>query len=1030
MELPDRQRIGHGPPVRNGDGAPRSISESMMGTEYLSIRLLGGFRVVVSEREIVPTAWRLRKAGHLVKLLALAPQHQLHREHVQDTLWPDLPPDAAANNLRVTLHAARRALSLGTQHGETSAFSLEGEQLALCAALPIWVDVLAFEDAAAAALGSTDTDLFEAALALYDGDLLPGDRYESWIIERREALRWQRLELLVQLARLHEAAGEAGAALHGYRAALSVDPAREDAHVAVMRLHAVAGRRAQAIRQFQELREALQRELDVEPDPETVRLYDAILTGESPTQIARQTPTLLAPTPAVPRVASDPRPERAHDRLPRELTSFIGRETEMAAIHAALATTRLLTLSGPGGSGKTRLATRVAREARETYADGVWLVELANLSNAALLPQQVAAIVGVRESAGEDVVGALVGALAGGDRLLVLDNCEHLVEGCAELVEALLRRCPELRLLATSRETLRVPGELVWPVPALALPDADMSLAQLLDNEAARLFVERARLVRPGFQPTEADVAPIVAICCGLDGLPLAIELAATRMRAMSVRQIAERLHTSLGLGLLSGGNRTASPRQRTLRGTIEWSYRLLDEREQSLFRALSVFAGSFSLDAAERLWPGHATGSDELLDLIFHLVDKSLLQVEERAGEARYRMLETIRAYGREQLLVAAETSATLARYISWCENLVEQAAPQLWGRDQAHWLRQLDAEYDHLRAMLDWCRTHDPEAGLRLAGHLWWYWRVRGSFIEGRRWFADLLALVDRRAVVHARAYLGAGILAAFQGDRRAARPLLNESLARYQELGNQRGIGWASANLGLLALTEDDWDAAEAFLDSGIAGLSAADDQAGLGWAMDVYGDLAWVRGEAALAGERYSASRSIRRELDDERGVGWASLKLGNVARVRGDLAQSAELLGESLIRSESIGDPWAAAWTLAYQGALALAEARDAEARALLEMAQRQFLELGEQIGTAWMLTFLGIALIRTGDPHNGTRLCAAADAQRKPLGIWLTPADLELRAVALAIARAQLGPTAFDATWNVGARQSLREAVE
>jgi predicted ATPase/transcriptional regulator with XRE-family HTH domain len=429
--------------------------------------------------------------------------------------------------------------------------------------------------------------------------------------------------------------------------------------------------------------------------------------------------------------------------LPAPLTSFVGRAADVTAITDLLRKGRLVTLVGVGGCGKTRLALVVAERIRETYPEGVWLVELAPLADSALLPKAIAVAVGVQEQPEQSLHETLVTYLRSRRLLLVLDNCEHLIADCARLTDNLLRACPALAVLATSREALGIAGEVAWRVPSLSIPergrvltDRDDPVASLFSAEAAQLFWQRARMVEPSFTLTSENAGAIAEICCRLDGIPLAIELAAARIKVLSAEQVAAHLNDRFQL--LTGGSRTALPRQQTLRATLDWSYNLLSDPERTVFRRLSVFAGGFTLDAAEAVGRGLGEGrqgvdqsggilpptppipATEVLDLVSRLVDKSLVLVEKRNAEARYRLLETVRQYGHERLVDAGEAGATADRLAEWCLTLTERAEAELIGPREVYWLERLEVENDNLRAALRWCQNRSPAVEIRLAGSL----------------------------------------------------------------------------------------------------------------------------------------------------------------------------------------------------------------------------------------------------------------------------------------------------------------------
>ena len=425
--------------------------------------------------------------------------------------------------------------------------------------------------------------------------------------------------------------------------------------------------------------------------------------GITPEVLPLQSPRRLRTVESVEAEPAPRIPERPAHNLPLEFSSFVGREKELAEVKRLLESTRLLTLTGSGGCGKTRLALAAASELVEGFEDGVWLVELASLADPSLVPQSVAFTLGIREQPGRSPTEALSDYLGSRKVLLLLDNCEHLVEACAELAEALLHSCPELRVLATSREALGITGEVAWLVPSLSLPDLRRlpAVEGLPRYESARLFVERAA-VKPTFALTEQNAVAVTQVCYRLDGIPLAIELAAARAKVLPVEQIADRLNDSFRL--LAAGSRTAMPRHRTLHATMDWSRELLSWAERSLFHRLSVFAGGFSLEAAESVCIGGDVERDEVLGLLSRLVDKSLVVAREEDGETRYRLLETIRQYGREKLDGSEEESEAGRRHAGFFVGLAEKAERELNGPDQARWLTRLETEHDNIRAALSW--------------------------------------------------------------------------------------------------------------------------------------------------------------------------------------------------------------------------------------------------------------------------------------------------------------------------------------
>ena len=494
------------------------------------------------------------------------------------------------------------------------------------------------------------------------------------------------------------------------------------------------------------------------------------------------------------------------NNLPRHLSSFVGRQTDLTEVRQLISQAPLVTLTGPGGVGKTRLALQLAAEMLDTFVDGAWLVELEALTDGSLVPQEVAIALGVAKESDADANEALLGHIRSREMLLVLDTCEHLIGDCARLANSLLRTCPGLRILATSREALGVTGERMYPVRSLTLPaDTRIPPERLADEfEAVGLFCERARAADPTFLISAGNAAAVVEICRRLDGIPLAIELAAARVRALTVEQIAERLDDRFRL--LTGGSRTVMPRHQTLRAAIDWSFDLLPDEERAVLWRLSVFSGVFTLEAAEAVCGAGEVQTFDVLDHLTRLVEKSLVF---RQGDM-YRILETVRGYARERSLEAGESEGAYARHRDWYLSMVRQAAPAFFrGPESAPWLDRLDAEHDNLRAALSWSITEPggAPAALELVAGLWRFWEIRGYLVEGRQWLDRVLALTGDITPLRADAFTGAGILAAAQGDHVAAVRYHEQSLRIHQELGNDASVRYGLNNLANATLHSGD-------------------------------------------------------------------------------------------------------------------------------------------------------------------------------------------------------------------------------
>ncbi len=507
------------------------------------------------------------------------------------------------------------------------------------------------------------------------------------------------------------------------------------------------------------------------------------------------------------------------NNLPRQPSSFVGRSQEIADAEARLGSTALLTLTGAGGVGKTRIALEVGAHLVDRYPGGVWFVDLSALDEPSLVAPTLISTLRLKP-ASDDSVAAITAALADQEALLILDNCEHVIDAVVEVADALLRRCPGVRIIATSREALGMSGESLVPVPSMGVPDLEVAASGGGANvdavgsyDAVRLFLERARAVESSFGLTAANADAVAQICRRLDGIPLAIELAAARVRSLPPAQIAARLDHRFRL--LTGGSRTALPRHRTLRATFDWSFDLLPEAEQALVPRLSVFAGAFSLEAAEAVASGGPVQAEDMLDLLARLVDKSLLVAEPTASEARYRMLETIRDYAQERLAETGDASETHGRHRDWFVALVDQARPGFFaGGEQAIWLTRLAEDHDNLRAALNWS-DEDPDgagAELSMASGLWRFWEIRGHAAEGGAWLERALARTGGEVSARrANALTGAGVLASQRGDNVAAAGFHEASLVLHRELGNPQGVAAACNNAASIAIELGDIDRA---------------------------------------------------------------------------------------------------------------------------------------------------------------------------------------------------------------------------
>jgi non-specific serine/threonine protein kinase len=738
----------------------------------------------------------------------------------------------------------------------------------------------------------------------------------------------------------------------------------------------------------------------------------------------------------------------AHN-LPLQLTSFVGREPEIAQLQELLRAARLLTLIGTGGVGKSRLAQELALQVAAEYTGGVRLVELAALMDPTLVVDAVMTAVGVREHSGKAPLATLCDALKAQRILLLLDNCEHVISACVELADELLRGCPALRVLATSREPLGIVGEVLWRVPPLSMPDPDEApdVATLARSEAIRLFVERARLNRPEFDLTRENARAVAAVCRRLEGIPLAIELAAARVRALTLEQILARMDEHFRL--LTGGGRTRLPRHQTMKGAIAWSYGLLGSEERLVFERLAVFSGGFTLEAAEAVcgegggrreeggggvgsrvpgagqrevepglpeiarWepstrhpeaarhPGPGTQHpapppppllpESVLDVVASLIDKSLLQPARQTGAtARFEMLEMIREFGLERLQASGEAEPARRRHAAYYLALAEVAAPELTGVRQSEWMERLEGEYDNVRAALAWTLDHEPESGLRLASAFRNFWALHGHLAEARRWLEAALGRTGcAPSVARMKALDAAAHLAWRQGDLPAARLHFEESLGIAHEIGNTLHVAWSSYGLGIVAYIRGDMTEARARFEEGLVG------------------------------GE----------ELGDSRLVSSITNCLGEMARLNGEWAEARKHYDHCLLEARKTGARDIMSTVLVNLGAVACEEGDLAAATACFREALSMDRRLVQRDSIASCLDGLAVVAARQSSWDRSARLAGAAQALRDVNGSEVEPADCAFRERYLAEVRTQLGDVGYEAATAEGRALSLEQAV-
>jgi non-specific serine/threonine protein kinase len=987
----------------------------------IEFRLLGQFSV---RQDGAPIEIPSRPAQALLAYLLLTPNSPHRREKLAGLIWPDSTDANSRSYLRKALWQLRKSLPVEPGSSEEY-FLVDDISIAFNASSDYWLDADVVEERPP---GDSTIDELVEAVSAYQGELLPGF-YEEWVALERDRIESafdQKMNLLIdqliEQSRWVEVVEQA-------EQWIALGKAPEPAYRALMTAHASLGDRAKVAAVYARCTEALLDELGVDPSKQTETLHSRLMSGEfepAAGQVEKPEPGSI-PSDDVQSVderinsrksrVKNQKPSQATHNLPSELSSFIGRRREISEVREQIGSVRLVTLTGPGGCGKTRLALHVAGELLGEYPDGVYLVELESLSEAALVPQEAALAMGLSEAQDRNPTQVLIEYLRNRWILLVFDNCEHVIQSCAVLAEALLKGCPQIKILATSREALGVIGEVAWTVPSLTMPPVSepVPFESLADYDAIRLLIERSRAVRsdPDFELTEENAPAVIRICQRLDGIPLALELAAARLKALSFEQVASRLDDRFNL--LTTGSRTALPRHQTLRATVDWSYELLPENEKTMLRQLSVFVGGWSLDAAESicrpLLGSFLPESDKVviegsdaLDLLTNLVEKSLVVVERRDGNARYRMLETIRDYAREKRLETVENTAIRNRHLEIYLQMAERIEPNLQADDQAIWYDQLEMELDNIRAAIEWSMVSKEdgesrrpaarvEAGLRLAGSLGWFFQNR-SHTETLDRLTRLLAqpMAAEQTKWRAKALNAAAMLYWSSSNYREGERVLEEALNIGRKIEDPWNTAWALNYMGAIDNMQGSYDEAEAHLREGLA-LSREMGGAGsfcAAWALVLLGDVSLYREEIKPAELLYEESVALLRELKNRNLLAYSARRLGYLALMSGEAERAIDLFRESLLLNR--------------------------------EVMHRQ--------GTAGCLAALAAVATMRGDLVRAAELYGAAEALLVEIASPFHQADRAENDRNMEIVRSALDDAEVAAAWEEGQGMSLEEAVE
>jgi predicted ATPase/DNA-binding SARP family transcriptional activator len=978
--------VGHAGSQRGG--APRRLADveaakrsAGTGTEMATgpstqFRILGPLEVLVDG---VPLDLGGPRHRILLATLLVYAGKVVSADRMIEALWGETPPASAASMLHVRVSELRKALRPAGEaadiltRGSGYVLRVDGDDIDAERFRRL---VVTGRQVGSGGDHESASARLRDALSLWRGPALAdvADRpFARAEIARLDALRVQALEDRVEADLAVGRHEELVVELTGL---VNEQPLRERLHGQLMLALYRAGRQGEALEAFQAARTVLVERLGIEPGNELQRLQAAIL---------RHDPALDQP-----RAASAPR-LRTSSVLPTPITTFIGRRHELGEVRDELGNARLVTIVGVGGVGKSRLAVEVARRWVDEHSDGCWVVELAALNQPGLLAQTLAATIGIRESPQHPLVGLLTDRLAGETALLVLDNCDHLLQEAAELTETLLHSCPRLRILATSRERLGVTGEVLRPLSGLTVPlPGTRDVAAVRRCDAVALLIERAVVVTPDFQLSDRTVDAAAQICQRLDGLPLAIELAAARVNAIDVEHIAARLDDRFGL--LAGGSRTALPRHQTLRAVVDWSYDLLSGPQQRMFERLCVFSGGFTLEAVEAVCVDTDENAAGLAGLLARLVDKSLVVAEPtNTAGIRYRMLETLLVYGLERLTGSGLADQVRQRHAAYILALAERAGAALRGREQSAWLARLRVEHNNIRAALDWSLGQgDAATAARLAGALYQFWDLHGHYTEGRRWLTGVLAMTGPMPpAARVRALLACGGLAAIQGDLADATARGEQAASICKRAGDPNGMAHALQFLGFVAVYGEDHDRATRLLDDALRNARTAKHR--------------WLEGRSLLF-------------------LAIAALASGDYDRADRLAIECAEVL-------EPVGDADSLTGTLVIRATVAWRHSDEALAATSL----RQGLRAYQGLGDLWGLS-LGLALVAylagtRGDYRQLAVLLGASEAVRESVGAALLPFVDRWHRTAIGAAEAALGVATFKHAWQTGHTMTPDRAV-
>ena len=1025
----------------------------------VNLSLLGPFQADIDRQPV--HSFKAQKAKALLIYLAVESRHAHQREFLMTMLWPGFAMQSAQQNLRQTLYLLHQ--SLPVKENAPDLLLVDRLTMAWNPDIPLSLDIAQFEELA----DNREVTVRHQAVDLYRGHFLEdfylpdSEPFEEWVTNKRAFYFNTAQDLMSRLANDYIAMNDWSHAEEITRRLIEIDKIQEPAHRQLIEVLARSGRRQDALRQFNTLRQLLKDEFGLEPDPKTVSLVENIRVGS----LEEDTEKVLAETPAPVKIT----PSTPRHNLPQTLTNFIGRQQEIDEIESLIRDHRLVMLTGAAGIGKTNLCLKVGHNLIDAFPDGVWMVELAPVNDPAFIPHTVASAMGVRGSSNHPIDELLLDVLSDNQSLLILDNCEHLIEDAARFAESILRNTPNVRILASSLEPFEIPGEVKYPVPPLSNPETtDSSTIKDWEQfDAICLFATRAKAVAPEFEITEKNIGAVVQICQRLDGIPLALELAAARVNVLSVADIAARLDDRFSL--LVGGSRTAMPRHQTLRSMMEWGWELLSDPEKDLLKRLSVFAGGMTLQAVEGVCCGKSIDPADIIQLLTQLVNKSFVFVKRQPDqEIRYHLLETIRQYGIEQLEKQGLLEKYRNRHLATFAQLAEEAEPKLISLEQGELIKKLSREIDNLRSALSWASQTDIEAGIQLIIATWRFWAY-ASIAEGGRWIEQLLAQTKDNLdpAVKANAFLLEARLNMWPLlDMKYIRELASQSLSIYQELGDQLGIARALAVKGWslyyedlnelvrllrqsleifrtleepLGLAEAHWwlshgmvrvhlTQAVAYLEKSLALFREIGHLIGIVNVLEDLAKLALFHGDYESAQKMLEEALSIHQVLGNQ-GRAHTLEILGHLYTRKGEYDAAREILSESVALSKQNGERNLTQWATIRFGYVLFKTGELEQARGIFQNAMLTFNRDDIQVGVVFAAECLASLIVSLGRGEKAARLLGWADKERQKISDRRLPIEEEDAEKDKSAIIEMIGEQAYKTAYETGQSLTTEQAV-